>query len=199
VVTTSDDTKTGTGAKTVSASGHGFTSTVTDAGITSLKMHGTNEGTAPTPNRVMTIVKLKLDVMMTVTGAGAKIDVLMSGNAFGGGWYPGIAPESQNAYIAIFNTTTNAVVFDSATLGVFDTGFHPGRTWTNSAWTGTLGAGTYRIGIGVDGDISENLGPGAGYRGSGDLDARLTFTALIPSPATLPAFAPLLPITRRRR
>lgn len=199
VVTTSNDTKTGTGVKTVSANGNGFTSTVDDTGITSLKMRGTNEGTANSPNRVMTQIKMKLDVTLAVTGAGAKVDVLMSGNTFGGGWYPGIAPESQNAYIAIFNTATNAVVFDSAAIGVFNSGFHTGRTWSNAAWSGMLAAGTYRIGIGTHGNIADDLGPGAGYRGTGNLDARLTFTALVPSPGALPLFASLFILNRRRR
>lgn len=197
-VTQGEDTKTGVGTKTVSTPGAGFTSTVNESGITMTHMSGKVEGRSSIDYSISTIKRMTLEVGMSVTGAGAKIDVLM--NAHLAGVSSGNNPEGRNVYMVIYNTATNAVVFDSINIVTgYISSFVPEQYWTNAAWSGTIGPGSYRVAIGTNGNVSELLGPGAGWRGTGDLDASLTFTAIVPSPATLPLFAPLLVISRRRR
>jgi hypothetical protein len=197
-VVTDEETETGIGTKVASAGSYGFTSTVNANGITTGKMKGLLEGRSSLDYSTSTTLRMKLEVTMTVTEGGAKVDLLMNGNCFGGGWSE-IAAEAQNAYIAIIDASTNTVIFDSDSLGTFTGSFHPERNWVNSTWSGILAAGSYRIAIGTDGDNSEILGPGAGWKGSGDLDASLTFTALIPAPSTLALAAPLWLLNLRRR
>jgi len=198
VTTFGADAANGVGTKSIFARGYSFTSTVTAAGISTGKMRGEHQIASPFFAPYELDVWMKIDVNMTVTEGGAKVDLLMNGSTLGGG-FTSIPAADQNGYILIYDAVTNALLFDSATIGVVNGGAFPGLSWDNSKWSGTLPPGSYRIAIRTDGDLTELMGAGGGWHGASDINASLTFTALIPAPSTLALAAPLCLLNLRRR
>ena len=95
----------------------------------------------------------------------------------------GATPQSLNAYLAVFNADTNAVLFDSFDLATKVVDPASGRdslVWNTAAFDLNLGAGNYRVLIGADITQTSNFGGTSNsFSGSAELDASLSF---IPSP-----------------
>lgn len=95
----------------------------------------------------------------------------------------GATPQSLNAYLAIFNADTNAVVFDSfdyASLFIDPINARDSLRWDNFSLDLNLGSGNYRVLIGADITKTSNFGGTSNsFSGLAELDASLAF---IPSP-----------------
>lgn len=95
----------------------------------------------------------------------------------------GATPQSLNAYLAIFNADTNAVVFDSfdyASLFIDPVNARDSLRWDGFSLDLNLAAGNYRVLIGADITKTSNFGGTSNsFSGLAELDASVAF---IPAP-----------------
>jgi hypothetical protein len=95
----------------------------------------------------------------------------------------GVTPQSLNAYLAIFNADTNAVLFDSFDYAARVVDPASGRDslrWDSFSLDLNLGAGNYRVLIGADITKTSNFGGTSNsFSGLAELDASVAF---IPAP-----------------
>ncbi|HEX8875740.1 MAG TPA: hypothetical protein VF777_03265 [Phycisphaerales bacterium] len=94
----------------------------------------------------------------------------------------GATPQSLNAYLAIFNADTNAVVFDSfdhASLFIDPVNARDSLRWDGFSLDLNLAAGNYRVLIGADITKTSNFGTSNSFSGLAELDASVAF---IPAP-----------------
>ncbi|MBY0113089.1 MAG: hypothetical protein K2Y21_09720 [Phycisphaerales bacterium] len=169
--------------------------------VTTSQISGTFFGDYYSSNGNASGTKTSLDVTLSVTAAPVNIQIKLNGDATPGGLKP-FLPENLNAYFVIYNAVTNAIVFDSYTVGVHAATSESNdfTRWTNVVWNGQLGPGQYRVLAGADGDQTLRFGPGAPSSGSGRLDASMDI--VIPGPGgvgLLLASATLLTPRRRPR
>lgn len=95
----------------------------------------------------------------------------------------GVTPQSLNAYLAIFNADTNAVLFDSfdhASLVIDPASGRDSLRWDGFSLDVNLGSGNYRVLIGADITKTSNFGGSSNsFSGLAELDASVAF---IPAP-----------------
>ncbi|MGH7242640.1 MAG: hypothetical protein ACREJD_04415 [Phycisphaerales bacterium] len=143
----------------------------------------------------------QLVVRLTVTNGYADLTLLLNGSATPARFSSSADPSGENAYFAVLNDATNAVIFDSFSRGTISSGgARYVHEWKNATWSGTLGPGSYRILTGADGDLGEHIGPGAGDGGDGNMTSRLDMVFRVPTPGGM-AFASIAALfaARRRR
>lgn len=142
----------------------------------------------------------KLATEFTITGAGNSANIFINGSSSGIGFLKQTSPLNQNAYVAIINVATNAVVFDSfdvATGTTLDPNHGRGTIWwTNVNTSVALSAGTYKVLIGAYNYAASFPGGGSDQTSGSDFNASVTF---VPAPASAMLLGAFALIAGRRR
>lgn len=196
------------------ASSYNEVSTFTGVGVHSVTLRGFHKhyssvsssliearfaGSAEHPSGSTIFHNDTMDVRFSVTGAPAAVNLTLNGSAFRGSLKPS-NPTNINAYFLIYNTDTNALVFDSWNIGVAQGGLpNDYRVWSNSIWSSDLAVGNYKVLMRASGDVTEHVGPGFPASGWGDLNATMTIVPAPGSVLAIGAAAALFSARRRSR
>ncbi|MBN8596568.1 MAG: hypothetical protein J0L78_02730 [Planctomycetes bacterium] len=138
----------------------------------------------------------QLEVRFSVAGAGANVQVRLNGSMNPASAHS--SPEQENMFLALYNATTNDLLFDSFALATVSGGLNPTASFNpNNAWSSILAAGDYRVVIGFSGTKTGATGDAFYGQGKGDVTMSLADVVPAPGVAAILAFA-LLAQPRRR-
>ncbi|MFO0859667.1 MAG: hypothetical protein U0570_03860 [Phycisphaerales bacterium] len=138
-----------------------------------------------------------MTVLFNVSQAAANISITLNGSSDLGSQKPS-NPQFMNAFFLIYNTATNAIVFDSWDIGQHKFG-PPGfdkTSWTDATWNGVLAPGSYKVMVSASGVHTGNYGTDFNTYGRGNITATMT---MIPGASTCGLLFPVIALTMRRR